>query len=117
MYTNLILYRNELKNKNIAKYKIVGIVTELIYSRVIFKKNKDIEEFVKEVFSIECKSYIIKSRGMIASKVVKFIINSESNVEYKNKLINFINLQIEIIKESKDIKDKKNEFDGWIRNE
>lgn len=117
MYTNLILYRNELKNKNIAKYKIVGIVTELIYSKIIFKKNKDIEEFIKDVFNIEFKSYIVRSRSMITSKVVKLIINSENNAEYKNKLINFINLQIEIIKESKDIKDKKNEFDGWIRNE
>lgn len=115
MYTNLILYRNELKNKNIPKYKIIGIITELIYSKRVFKKNKDIEIFVKEVFNIELKDYIVRSRSMIVSKVVKFIVDSERDTNYKNKLVEFINLQIEIIKRDRDIKEKKNEFDGWIK--
>lgn len=115
MYTNLILYRNELKNKNIPKYKIIGIITELIYSKRIFKKNKDIEIFVKEVFNIELKDYIVRSRSMIVSKVVKFIVDSERDTTYKNKLVEFINLQIEIIKRDREIKEKKNEFDGWIK--
>ena len=46
MYTNLILYRNELKNKNIAKYKVIGIVAELLLSKKIFNKNVDIEKFL-----------------------------------------------------------------------
>lgn len=50
MYNNLILYRNELKNKNIPKYKIVGIVVELIFSKEIFKSNKEVGIFLKDVF-------------------------------------------------------------------
>ena len=115
MYTNLILYRNELKNKTIPKYKIVGIVTELIYSKIIFNRNKDVENFIKDIFNIEFRSYVIKSRSMIVAKIAKIIINFENNTEYKNKLAEFINLQIEIIKKNEDIKEKKNKFDGWIK--
>ena len=115
MYTSLILYRNELKNKNVPKYKIIGIVTELIYSRVIFNKNKEIFNFIKDVFGIELKDYILKSRTMIVAKVSRVIINSENVTECKKELYEFINLQIEILKKNEDIKDKKNEFDGWIK--
>jgi hypothetical protein len=52
---------------------------------------------------------------MISGKIGKMIIDSENYSEYKDKLSDFINLQIEIIKKSQDIKEKKNEFDGWIK--
>lgn len=115
MYTSLILYRNELKNKNIPKYKMIGIVTELIYSKSIFKQNKEIFNFVKTVFNYELKDYILKSRTMIVAKVSRIIVNSENINIYKKELYEFINLQIEEIKKKEDIKDKKNEFDGWIK--
>lgn len=115
MYTNLILYRNELKNKNIPKYKIVGIVTELLYSKIIFKRNENIACFIKDVFNIQFKSYVMKSRSMVVARIGKLIIKSEDSNEYKSKLLNFVNLQIEILRNNNDIKEKKNEFDGWIR--
>lgn len=113
MYNNLILYRNELKNKNIPKYKIVGIVVELIFSKEIFKNNKEVGAFLHSVFNIKFKNYIMKSRTLIVSKVCKVILQEE-NANYKNKLIDFINKQIEILKNSNNIREKKNEFDGWI---
>ena len=113
MYNNLILYRNELKNKNIPKYKIVGIVVELIFSKEIFKSNKEVGIFLKDVFNIEFKGYVMKSRAIIVSKVCKEILN-DMNSEYRNKLIEFINKQIEFFKNSNNIKEKRNEFNGWI---
>lgn len=113
MYENLILYRNELKNKNIPKYKIIGIIVELIFSKEIFKSNKEIGIFLKEVFNIEFKNYVMKSRTMIVSRVCKKILD-DSNINYKNRLIEFINKQIDVLKNSNDIKEKRNEFDGWI---
>ena len=50
---------------------------------------------------------------MIVSKVCKKILDN-TNVNYKNKLIEFINKQIEILKNSNNIKEKRNEFDGWV---
>lgn len=115
MYKNLILYRNELKNKSIPKYKLIGIVTELIYSKKIFKKNKDIKIFINDIFSIELKEYILKSRTLIVAKISKEITYSENTYLYKSALINFVNNQIDIIKKEDNIKDKKNEFDGWLK--
>lgn len=113
MYNNLILYRNELKNKNIPKYKIVGIVVELILSKEIFKNNKEVGIFLKDVFNVEFKNYVMKSRTMIVSKVCKKILD-DTNANYKNRLIEFINKQIEILKKNNNIKEKRNEFHGWI---
>lgn len=115
MYKNLVLYRNELKNKTIPKYKLIGIVTELIYSKKIFKRNKDIKTFVNDIFDIELKDYILKSRTMIVAKISKEIVYSENTNLYKSALNNFINNQINIIKKEGNIKDKKNEFDGWLK--
>ncbi|MDY3958913.1 hypothetical protein [Romboutsia timonensis] len=115
MYNSLILYRNELKNRIIPKYKLIGIITELIYSKDIFAKNKDISNFVKDIFDIELKDYVVKSRTMIVAKISKKIIGSESIIDYKNKLYNFISIQIETLKKNSDIKENKNELDGWIK--
>lgn len=117
MYTSLILYRNELKNKSIPKYKMVGMVTELLYSKIIFKHNRDISYFIKDVFNLEFKDYVMKSRSMIAARIGRIILEPEKdiNTNYKNKLFDFVNLQIEVLKKDQNIKQKKNEFDGWIR--
>ena len=115
MYNSLILYRNELKNRIIPKYKLIGIITELIYSKDIFAKNKDISNFVKDIFDIELKDYVVKSRTMIVAKISKKIIGSESIIDYKNKLYNFISIQIETLKKNSDIKENKTELDGWIK--
>ncbi len=116
MYTNLVLYRNELKNKTIPKYKIIGIVAELLYSKLLFPKNSDIAIFLKDVFNVEFKNYIMKSRTTIVSKIIKIIVDSD-NVDYKKTLLEKINIYIENVKNSQDVKDKKNDFDGWIIND
>ena len=113
MYSNLVLYRNELKNKNVARYKLIGIVAELIFSREIFKKNSDISEFLEKVFRIEYKEYIMKSRTLIISHISKNIVKLD-NFENKKELLGFINCKIEELKEGEDVKDEKNQFDGWL---
>ena len=50
MNRQLILYRNELKNSKIQTYKLIGIVSELVLSKEIFKNNIDIEDFIVNVF-------------------------------------------------------------------
>lgn len=97
MYTNLVLFRNELKNKNVSKYKLIGITTELILSRVIFKKNSDISEFVQEIFSVSYKDYILKSRTTIVAHTCRLIVNQE-DFKNKDKLLHFVNKKIEEIK-------------------
>ncbi|HII4232099.1 TPA: hypothetical protein ACY4LH_002878, partial [Enterococcus faecium 1,230,933] len=68
MYKNLILYRNELKNKVLPKYKILGIVTEIILSKELFQKNVDLKPFLENVFGVSYKDYVMRSRTMILAR-------------------------------------------------
>ncbi len=97
MYDNLILFRNELKNRNVSNYKLIGIVTELIFSKEIFKKNSDISVFIQEIFDITLKDYILKSRTMIVAHTCRMIVK-QNEFKNKGKLLDFINLKIEQIK-------------------
>ena len=98
MFDDLILYRNELKNKQIYKYKMIGIVAELLLSKKIFPKNNDIKEFILETFSIEFKDYVMKSRSMIVARISKIISVAEDERLYSQKLLLFTNKKIEEIK-------------------
>ncbi|MBE5061033.1 MAG: hypothetical protein KH045_04745 [Megamonas funiformis] len=113
MYTNLILYRNELKNKNIAKYKVIGIVAELLLSKKIFNKNVDIEKFLEETFNLYFKTYLYKSRTLLVARVIREIIKLENNSSYKKRLFLFIDKKIEELKNEAP-KNSKNDFDGWL---
>lgn len=115
MYKNLILYRNELKNKTIYKYKIIGIVSELLFSKKIFLKNSDINYFLMQVFKIQFKEYVMKSRTLVVSHIIKIIFMLEDENSYRKELLQFINDKIEEIKFNEEIKDEKNEFNGWIK--
>lgn len=113
MYNNLLLYRNELKIKSIPRYKILGIITELLYSKKIFLRNSDINDFLREVFAIEYKSYVIKSRTLIVAKTCRYIEEIESVSVFQKKLYKFICDKINQWEDEESIK-KKNTFDGWI---
>lgn len=114
MYKELIIYRNELKNSKVPKYKLIGIVTEILISKEIFKKNFEIGLFLKEIFDIDYKEYVMKSRTMIIARTSRIIHNSENNeyINYKKNLYLFITEQIEKMKNEQ--KKEKNEFDGWM---
>lgn len=114
MLLKLILFRNELKIKSIETYKIIGIVAEIIFSKEIFNKNGEIKIFLKDVFNLTYKDYIMKSRTMIVSKISKFIITSPNNNESIKNLYKFINDQITYFKSKENYKEKNN-FDGWIK--
>ena len=112
MYTDLIIFRNELKNKTIPKYKIIGIVSQLLLSRKIFPANIDIEKFLVDIFKLKFKTYLFKSRTLIIARMTREILSSENDNIYKNRLYQFVQEKIENLKA--EIKNEKNEFDGWI---
>lgn len=112
MYTELVLFRNELKNKTVSKYKIIGIVSQLLLSRKVFPANLDIAEFLKDVFSLEFKDYLFKSRTLLIARIIRQIDAIENDNVYKNKLYNFIQIKIDFLKDK--TKNEKNQFDGWM---
>lgn len=117
MYKNLISYRNELKNNFVSRYKLLGIVVELILSKEIFKKNIDLKKFLKDVLEIELKDYVLKSRTLIAAHCCRFLEKKEEKELsiIKKNIYSFIVEEIENLKASENIKNEKNDFNGWLK--
>ncbi|MEI2282732.1 hypothetical protein [Paenibacillus polysaccharolyticus] len=105
----LIIYKNELKNSKPARYKVIGIVSKLLLSKELFKKNEEIAEFLKTVFQVEFKEYVMSSRTLIVARTVKLIETLEDNdyVVSKKLLYKYIDSKITSL-------EKPNMFDGWL---
>lgn len=112
MYTQLILFRNELKNKSVPKYKIIGIVAELLLSKEIFRTNSEIEDFLKQIFDIHFKLYIFRSRTLVVARVIRVILEMENDSSYKNNLYAFVQFKIDLFKD--DAQKQKNQLNGWM---
>lgn len=89
---NILVFKNELKNKIVSKYKLIGISSEVILSFEIFKKNTDLEEFIQDIFSFEFRPYVFKSRTLLVSRVIRIIENGSSTdvSKYKSNLYRFL---------------------------
>lgn len=113
MYKKLVTYRNELKNKIIPKYKILGMISEIILSKELFDKNEDLEAFLLNVFSITYKKYVIKSRTIILARTIRLVHDSDEDlfITYKNNLTRYVQMSIETVNSKTKEKDI---FKGWI---
>ena len=89
---NLVIFRNELKNRIVPKYKLIGISCEVLLSKELFKNNIDTVPFLEEVFSVKYKDYVIKSRTTILARTTRLINKSDAPTiyQYKKKLYSFI---------------------------
>ncbi|MFD4419035.1 hypothetical protein ACFWOP_15075, partial [Bacillus safensis] len=56
-----------------TKSLFLGLLYELISERGIFLKNKDLEDFIKEVFKKSYNEYVFRSRPYLASRLLKDI--------------------------------------------
>lgn len=105
----LIIYKNELKNSNPARYKFIGIVSRMLLSKELFNKNEEIIDFLKFVIGTEYKEYVMASRTLIVARTVRLIegLADKDYLDCKKRLYKYI--------DSKIINpDKKNIFDGWL---
>lgn len=89
MITNLVLYRNELKNKTIHTYKLLGILNELILSKEIFESLDEISIFIEKVYNLEVK---YSSKDLYLKDINNLVINK--NKFNKKEILNFINNKI-----------------------
>lgn len=105
----LVLFKNEMKNSKPSRYKLIGVVAQIILSTDLFAKNSQIEEFLKNVFDVEFKEYVIASRTLIVARTIRYIdeCNEDDYLLYKKRLYKFLDLKIVQPK-------KHNIFDGWI---
>lgn len=116
MSNKLNYYRSELKSKNVAKYKLIGITTELILNTSIFSRNEDLVPFLKTIYQLTYKDYIIKSRTMILARTARDIYKMD-NKEYeilRKKLLDFLNMYLEFSDKNKETKTFKSDFSKWM---
>lgn len=65
------------------KYMFIGVVMETIFSRELFTKNNELHEYMhifeKLMKLTPYRDYLYKSRTMLASRVIKDLLNKEVN--------------------------------------
>lgn len=111
---DLVIYKNELKNSNPARYKVIGIVTMIIISEELFERNVDIRDFIifvfdENIFNDKYKEYVMSSRTLIVARTVRLIrgLSDKDYIDFKRKVYKYIDAKITN-------PDKKNIFDGWM---
>lgn len=108
------------KNQTITLF--LGILFNFITDKEIFKKNIDIQVFLREVFNKEYKDYLFRSRPYLVSRVL-------SDVKKEKTYSDLLKLSSEIgeyilknsgnsINEEKDKKNRKTHIEdnivGWV---
>lgn len=93
----------QTKQINLLK-ELIGLNTLTLFSKDLFPNNSDIKPFIKDIYNLEFKGYLFKSRTLLVARVNKYIVNKLSENEVAEKL--------RLIKSFyKDRKDETNEDD------
>ena len=112
---------------NTSKLEVIGAVSILIYSKDIFKKNKDINSFIVDVLQLQYPEYIMKSRTLIVAKVSRYIylLAPEELLNISSRINTFFDIkefselkEIDKIKPTNKKMRKKNEndkLDTWLK--
>ncbi len=86
----ILAIKSKIKNKNIDIFDFLGIVNVLLYSKTIFKRNKEVDEFILEIFDIKLPEYVVKSRTLMVARISRIVFDFEKGQieDKKNKIIN-----------------------------
>lgn len=95
---NKFLYRSSLKSKEVQKFQVMGIVTEIVLSKEEFPKNSDIVPFLEQIFKVQFKEYVMRSRTLIVSRLMRLVDNSDEEAfkSYRVKLLKYVELSYDI---------------------
>jgi hypothetical protein len=107
------LYQSELRSKNIQRYKVIGMVTDILLSKDIFPRNEDIPTFLNNVFGIAYKDYVLKSRTTILARCVRdlYAVEDKEFEQYRKQLFEYVKSDIEVKPNSQRNKDS---FHKWM---
>lgn len=106
-YINLV---KKISALNTDVSDIIGVLTVFIYSKDIFKSNKDLPEFISSVLGVKYKDYVFKVRTTLVSKCSRFIyLSSKEELDLIRK--NFIRHFIFDTPKERKVSSKRNEND------
>lgn len=113
------LYKN-----NVDSCDLIGVITFFIYSKQIFPKNKEICEFIQDVFECSYPQYVIRSRTLIVAKITRYIYIMEErdllNIMQKltdalQKLVNNLNADEGVIYKVNRKRNENNKMNTWLK--
>lgn len=66
---------NNRSKSNVDTSELIGLNSLLIYSKDIFTKNEEVDEYIKKVFDINFLPYVVRSRTLIFARISKEIFH------------------------------------------
>ena len=75
---NLVVL-SDSKNIEDKKIKLFGVVTNIVLSNVLIKRNNDFKEFTLDFFNIIFNDYVYNSRTLILARCLRLIDTYEPN--------------------------------------
>lgn len=107
----------EMEDTSESSFELFWVLPPLLFSKKIFKKKQDVQEFVETILGISLSSYVYRSRTLLVGQVNKkiFQMDIETSVEIRNNVIKF--LKGIIINESQSKKSgvDNNFFSDWAK--
>lgn len=94
-YNNIINEFKRLSDKLDFNYSVegiseevffIGLMTSLMSNKKIFKKNKDLVDFLSNKFKINFPNYVQKSRPLIIGKSIKQFLENGQEIGYSEEL-------------------------------
>lgn len=82
-------YYVERLSDSSSREELLGVTITMLFSKKVFPRNLDIQQFLGEAFALEFKDYVFRSRTIIASKISRYIINCDST-EIERKIVKSI---------------------------
>lgn len=113
---DFLVFINELKDKSIKKYKLIGIVSSIVLSFDLFPKNENLKPFILESFQLkeQFKEYAYASRTVLIAKLTRMIFDADEkfyDVLRANMLL-FLNNSLK--EESGSNNRKNSNISDWI---
>ncbi|TGE36902.1 hypothetical protein E4K67_17545 [Desulfosporosinus fructosivorans] len=106
----------ELNRKKNSVEMVIGTNISILFSKEIFKKNSDIEDYLKKVFEMTYLPYVMKSRSLIGARLTKTIYNyDKENLSIMLKrLFDYFDFNLENKSQSEMSKEKPS-ISKWIQ--
>lgn len=100
---NKILSLEHIKDEDLLRINLFGYFSKIVLSKEIFKNNKELVEFIKSL-GLEFRDYVYASRTVVVSRLIRHLEKRDINQlkEILNKMIEFLSIQLEIVKVSDD---------------
>lgn len=98
------VFSSEEDNSTIYYNTIIAGITEIILCKSVFKRNKEIVEFLSTVFGLNFPEYVTKNKMLIIGKTVKHFKDIEDIEDIKNNLNKLYEVYSKIMKDDYDNK-------------